>query len=380
VRLATCALVIVAGCGAQAAERLHVPPLVPGTPIPWARVRVENKEDAEKVWTALDPHGRDYADRLAEMPRRYWPWMAKTLLDDGGFACKPVAATCGVGTVIPEPDADAGIGDPCLRRKLAIWAVGVVQPTEIIDLVRIPMPEQALHAAVLAAVEDPSLRAAMTLEVEKTGDETTADAYVDGLDRGQLDKLALAGVDGAIEALLAADPGPDRLKAIVATTGHVRRETWLDVVREAERERALYDEVSRRTIDDAIAQLVATGDCQIGGIAGLSDSAYRQSAQSIENWNYMACFWLSAQGPASIFLRKDLIDAKLHVLPADEIRATDGSFEMPFADELPGALEGCSADDCAAPGSATHFRLKLGPNGKLQEIERYEAALSIGGC
>jgi hypothetical protein len=98
----------------------------------------------------------------------------------------------------------------------------------------------------------------------------------------------------------------------------------------------------------------------------------------------MACFWLSAQGTSSAFLRDDMIASHgVEVLRTDaagtvtEHRAADPSFAMPFADELPQALDDCSGAECPLPGTRVQFRMKLDAKGRLEQIERYEAA---GGC
>jgi hypothetical protein len=380
-------LLALAACGAPA-EQLDVPPLVPGAPIPWPTITIKNDADAMKVWGYLDPRGRDYHDKVASIPVEFRAAMALGLLDDGKLACEPedVVDACGHHELrIPEPAPDSGLDDGCLRRKLAVWALGVVglerAGVALDGFARLPLPERDLHRALLQRAGYGGV--GWALAVEDTGDEETADAYAATQRPEDLAVLAQHGVDGAIEALIAEDAGADALGNAVHGTGHVRRETWLHVIAALQRERLSAGPVTVITIDRAIATLVATGDCQLGGAAGISDSAYRQTAASTENWNYMACFWIAAQGPASPFLRADLVSGQgIDVRRTDAQGAVtshvdvDAGFTMPYADELPDALEDCAGTECPVPGTGVTFRLHLDAGGRLDAIERYDA----GGC
>jgi hypothetical protein len=118
---------------------------------------------ARAVWKSLAPTGADYAQKLASLPddpsvRRP---LARVLVGDGNFACTQTEETheCGEDHVEWKAlDPAATVDDPCLRRKLALWALapGVLTESDVETLMpslralfALPAPEDELPKAVM---------------------------------------------------------------------------------------------------------------------------------------------------------------------------------------------------------------------------------------
>jgi hypothetical protein len=116
------------------------------------------------LWAQVKPTGADYEDRLSAIPdeeaiRRA---MAIALLKQGDFVCKETvdSGSCGEEIVELAPlDDKADLANPCLRRRLALWALGQLDDAdvpkladELIALVKIPAPENELAEAAFEAV------------------------------------------------------------------------------------------------------------------------------------------------------------------------------------------------------------------------------------
>jgi hypothetical protein len=116
------------------------------------------------LWTVVAPTGADYEDRLAAIPddpaiRRP---MARALLAAGNLACTETidAGACGEEILEWAPlDPKADLASPCLRRRLALWAVDQLDDADIAGLttalaglVALKAPEIELPTAAFAAL------------------------------------------------------------------------------------------------------------------------------------------------------------------------------------------------------------------------------------
>lgn len=218
----------------------------------------KNDAEALALWQQLGLDGENYEDRLAAIPddeavRRP---MAVALLEEGNFACTAVVhyEGCGEESVELAPiEPTAGLGEPCLRRRLALWALGEITADDartltdaLVGLVEIPEPEDELHEQAFAVAVDDAQRLALLAAARRKGlhqlAETEAgkltsipariealrdlhiDAAADGLDPvAHRDVLLGALVDtelasqtrSAIMAQLAGDPAPAVNEALV---------------------------------------------------------------------------------------------------------------------------------------------------------------------
>jgi hypothetical protein len=399
-RLIAILLAVLGACGTLPPEKRRRPRVTPGAPLPWATIQIENEQDALWVWVKLRPTGADYEEKLADIPAQFRQPMAIALLREGRLECEVIEETDGCGNTnarFAGPTAESGIDDGCLRRKLAAWAVAQLDAEgleqvqyPILAFTKLPLPERELHAVALRYLVDPGGRPKpmVIAAIEKIGDEATADAAVDGLDRSGLVELAQKGVDGALDRLLA-DAKPDELAWVIAAYGQpdelarIRRETWRRVIGTLQTMRTTTaGDSTRAIVDRAITTIVAGGDCELAGEAGVVDRASREAMATQEDWNYMACFWIAAQGPTSRFLR-DMVSAqgltvkRTGAKAADDVvLGNDAGFEMPFAEELPAVLRSCTGTSCQLPGTYVRFELMRDDKGRLTQIERHDD----GGC
>ncbi len=218
--------------------------------------------DARGRWRVLAPTALGYEAQLAELDAEpaTAAAMARTLLRDGGFACEDVIVhnECGdEWTELDALDPGATFDDPCLRRRLALWALSRLEPGDaaglhdvLVGLVAMRAPEAELQAAAFDAVEDDAQRLALLA----VADEALAEEQVAALEGddailraatelhldaavlrlverpaahrdallGALDDDAL-GVDtrAAVLAAFADDPGADVTTALVALADDV---------------------------------------------------------------------------------------------------------------------------------------------------------------
>jgi hypothetical protein len=215
--------------------------------------------EALALWQQLAPTGADYEDRLAAIPedeavRRP---MAVALLGQGDFACEAVVEYegCGQESVELGPiEPTAGLEQPCLRRRLALWALDELTPDDartltdvLVTLVELPEPEDELRQAAFAVAVDDAQRLAL-LAAAKGKDldelaeaeaaklttipariEALRDLHIDAAAQGldpaaHRDVLLAAVVDTelasdtrrTIMAQLAGDPAPAVTQALVA--------------------------------------------------------------------------------------------------------------------------------------------------------------------
>lgn len=215
--------------------------------------------EALALWQQLAPTGDDYEDRLAAIPedeavRRP---MAVALLEEGNFACEAVVQYegCGQESVELGPiEPTAGLDQPCLRRRLALWALDEITEDDartltraLVGLVELPEPEDELRKQAFAVAVDDEQRLALLaaakgkdlheLAEAEAGKLTTIaarisalrdlhiDAAAQGLDPvAHRDVLVAALVDtelasetrSTIMSQLAGDPAPAVTQALVA--------------------------------------------------------------------------------------------------------------------------------------------------------------------
>jgi hypothetical protein len=166
------------------------------------------------LWRQLAPTGADYEDKLASIPDddAVTRPLARVLLAGGNFACTEIVeySACGDESVEWEdfnPAAD--LDDPCLRRRLALWALDEVHPDDLaglvdvlVELARLDKPEDELPPAVASAVRaaPEAVRLAVYGALVAAGREAEVD--IEGLSEAGLVTAAVEhGIDAAALAL-----------------------------------------------------------------------------------------------------------------------------------------------------------------------------------
>jgi hypothetical protein len=133
----------------------------------------KTEAEALALWQQLAPNGENYEDRLAAIPedeavRRP---LAVALLRQGNFECEAVVhyEGCGQESVELAPiEPTAGLDEPCLRRRLALWALDEITEDDartlteaLVGLVELPEPEDELREQAFAVAVDDEQRLAL---------------------------------------------------------------------------------------------------------------------------------------------------------------------------------------------------------------------------
>jgi hypothetical protein len=191
-------------------------------------------EAAAEIWRKIAPTGATLAEKLAAIPAdaRVTRPLARALLAGGNFACDKVVRVdeCGDESVSwQELDPKAGLDDPCLRRRLALWALSDGQLSErdlsalageLQPLTKLPAPEDELPEAVMSLVDGFSkatrlgfLHAAPAELAEKHLEGLPAEAMAELYRDDHLDAAAMK-LDGKRDRALLLDAVADeRLEA-----------------------------------------------------------------------------------------------------------------------------------------------------------------------
>ena len=191
----------------------------------------KTEAEALALWQQLAPTGEDYEDRLAAIPedeavRRP---MAVALLEQGNFACEAVVEYegCGQESVELGPiEPTAGLDQPCLRRRLALWALDELTADDtrtltqaLVGLVELPEPEDELRKQAFAVAVDDAQRLALLAAARGKGLHELAEAEAGKLTTipARIEALRDLHIDAAAEGL---DPVAHRdvlLAALVDT-------------------------------------------------------------------------------------------------------------------------------------------------------------------
>ncbi len=238
--------------------------------------------DARERWQALRLTAGTYEAQLVALEDEpaTAAVMARTLLLDGGFACADVVEheQCGDSWVeLDELDPAATYEDPCLRRRLALWALTQLAPRDVARLgdvlralVAMPAPETELQAAAFAIVEDDALRlrllevAAPELAEREAATLEDEDVLVRAVTELHLD---------AAVPRLAADARRHRATLLVALTDEaLEASTRSDLL-----QRFVTD--AGRDVDAALVEVTSAADCGLAvaaaeALAARGDTSY----------------------------------------------------------------------------------------------------------
>jgi hypothetical protein len=209
---------------------LHRPPRVPRLAIDWSQVSVASDAEATALWQRIAPTGADWDDKLPEVPAAFARPLATALLRAGNFTCAvPPAGPCARPSYDePPPAPTAGLGDPCLRRVLALWAIDqldsqlddhdlpAVLPA-LTAIAAIPPPESQLVEAALRAIprDDLDARLAVLASAWRAGQHDLVNGALGGLDEPHLiEAVRRHHIAGALEVLAVDDARATYLAAV----------------------------------------------------------------------------------------------------------------------------------------------------------------------
>jgi hypothetical protein len=373
---------------------------------------------ARALWKTIAPTGADYAAKLASIPddpgvRRP---LARVLLSDGNFECKEVEefAECGEDHVEWKAlDPAATVEDPCLRRKLALWALTPGILTEA-DVELLTPPLRALFA--LPAPEDELPKAAMAL-VGTMSDRVRArlfDAAMENSRKELAEASCCGGLSNAWIGTLYSRHHLDAAAAAldVATQRALVLEAAQDDKLSVETRRALVAHLGDVAGKDVMATLRAVadgaGDCALAvdaavALAGRGDQSRlpRRHAGDGESAMARALCMLAHDGDAarrgarfaeflpprgrvkvsheinSEWAERDDEGNKIDQSPKPTYLTRASATPSDLPDEYgAGPVPECGADGCSVPSSDGRWEIHFaaGKDGTLyiREIKRYE--------
>lgn len=377
------------------------PPDPPDEPAPrplltidWSKVSLQSDADALELWQRIAPTGADWALRLGELPadddlqRR----LALALLRSGNFACRPQPG-CPAELVLEASD-DATLADPCLRRELALWALGRLDDSdalaierELISLASLPPPEEELvrEAFDLVPVGADQLLMQMIEAARVAGQGEVADESLSWLPPPLLLKVATQlHSDGAVRAL---DPTEARGAFVAAITdGKLKPATSIAAMDEL----LSADDRPRKDLRAAMLAALKDPRCEVAAAAarnlvngGEPRFAPRPALASVPAALRALCvmaFYVQEDIGADAALRRYVSRRGLQVYDHAEITAEPGEpggelilpaelVTLPFLEELAEALGHCTGTTCRAGG--LRFELGFEPDRTLRRIDRF---------
>ncbi len=248
--------------------------------IDWSATQLSSEADALAVWAQIAPTGADWEQKLDEVPAHAVRPLAVAMLRGGGFTCAPPppAGECARPPHdVPEPAPTAGMGDPCLRRLLALWSIAQLEANDlpkVADALRaiaaIPPPESQLVAAALGAIPAwDQVQLLSLIEIaSRAGQEDVVHAEIGRLSEANLIEAATRlHITSALEVLSAHGHRATYLAAVVDEALPARARTMaISELLEAD----VDDAAAGRLAPDLRAALVkatASRDCEVAAAA-----------------------------------------------------------------------------------------------------------------
>ena len=144
-----------------------VEPVYSALHIDWDHVSPKTDAETLALWQRIAPTGEDL-EKLGNIPEGGTQLrLAIAILRGGNFTCPaaPQAARCKHVHELETPASTAGLGDRCVRRGVALWALGVLgqhedQVAKLADTLRaiaklLPPEDALVDAAIEAGSADP---------------------------------------------------------------------------------------------------------------------------------------------------------------------------------------------------------------------------------
>jgi hypothetical protein len=241
--------------------------------IDWSKVSVTSEADAVALWDQIAPTGDDYSEKLDEIPGDgpLSTQLAFALLHGGNFACTPLPQACHAPLDLPDPLPTATLGDPCLRRLLALWALGQLDDDDVnfvrdslVAIAALPPPESQLVATAIKVVPETEqdLLLQLLAAAYAAGNRELVDGSVSTLDEAHLlTALTVHHIAGALDLLSAEIHRKAYLSAIVD-------EKLAPVARgNAIRELAASEAKLSKEAHAAIVKATRSPDCSVAAVA-----------------------------------------------------------------------------------------------------------------
>ena len=205
-------------------------------------------EEALALWKKLAPTGANYHEKLAAIPAdpAVRGPMALALIAGGDFVCEETVeySECG-GDYLAWKDFNlkSTFADPCLRRRLALWALAELDPADIEKV------ESTLTAMIEMEEPETELQPAALAAFERGSEPLRLRAYKVAMVKGLEEKMK---VDGLSEAGLIAAA---REIGIDAAAGQLDRSRHLEVLAVLVNDDLTMDEQTRASILDDLAEV-----------------------------------------------------------------------------------------------------------------------------
>ncbi len=391
------------------ADRPDDPPPRRWVQVDWSTVHLASDADAIALWKRIAPTGEDWDVKLGEVPTPIAHQLAIALLHEGNFTCvlpQPIVQQCAMPPVdLGDPAPNATIAEPCLRRWLAIWALGQLDESDLpaihdslLALAAMPPPENQLVSAALsfAPSDDGALRLELLALAAAAGHTDLASSSVGGLDTAALTEAATRlHIDGAVEVLSA-----EANRAVYLTAVADKK------LRLVTRIESLHDLVDAddasnngKPLPDLQRLLVATTrdtDCELAATAAdllrehgdlrfvptrphtRSPAVMMRQLCVLASWDRLPPSdqlpldsWLPLQGVDQAVVTYDpnnTIDADGDGDPHFE-RVTDrisrDQFQLPDLEQMVAAFAHCTGTTCKTDDREFRFGFKPGPGGDL---------------
>lgn len=225
----------------------------------------EDNEQALARWRALAPTGADYHDKLAAIPGGpVAEKMARALVAAGGYSCERFVTYEQCGEEYSEwadLEPDATFDDPCLRRRLLMWAIDELAAADLDAL--------SDTLVTLAAVDEPDDEIPkLVLEAVAKASEATRVAVIAAADSGLIDS-ALTGLSDQALIGLYRDKSLDAAVRLLDADPHasVLAEALGDAELRDDTRMALIDElagVDSKSVREALATVASdAGSCEL---------------------------------------------------------------------------------------------------------------------
>ncbi len=359
--------------------------------IDWSEVTLPDDAAALALWRRIAPTGADWELRLGELPEddALLKPLALALLREGGFVC-PVSGAC-AGAGFSPVEAAATLADPCLRRELALWALGRLDEEDsagladaLVSIVSLPPPEDELVSEAFELVPEgqDALLLRMNSAARAAGQGELADRSLRWLSASSLKVVARTmHADGVYQLLESGDDRELFLAAVVDPQ-------LLPATRISVMEELAGEEPMPKATRAALRKAAADPRCEVAGTAlrlleYAGEKPRPAPRRSIATAVRALCVGearysdsdpldshlvplVSPQGLVVIdhaALTEDGGELSGETMPPEQV------YVLPFGEELTGALERCQGTTCRAPG--VRFELTFDKQWRLQRVERF---------
>ena len=258
---------------------LETPPPKTLLSIDWKTTVLSSDADALALWSQIAPTGEDFEAKLDEIPEDspIASQLALALLRGGNFTCVPPQPKrdCPgrVASDIEPPLPQATLGEPCLRRMIALWSIEALDDADLpaaSDALRaiaaLPPPESQLVASALDAfpVADQDHRLELRGIARAAGHRELVNSKLSDFDDAHLvSAVQKHHIDGALEALSAVTHRAVFISAITddKLAPSARASAMIEIINTLEMK------ANPRDVQSALVAATKATDCQVAATA-----------------------------------------------------------------------------------------------------------------